>query len=57
MTPFCTSVGMGLVLVTFTGKGMEAGGGGKGRGKEAAGTILGYKQGRMANAAVWFLVR
>lgn len=52
MTPFCTSMGMGLVLVTFTGKGMEAGG--KGRRKEAAGMILGYKQGRMANATVWF---
>lgn len=36
-------MGMGLVLVTFTGKGMEAGG--KGRGKEAAGMILGYKEG------------
>lgn len=45
-------MGMGLVLVTFTGKGMEAGG--KGRRKEAAGMILGYKQGRMANATVWF---
>lgn len=50
-------MGMELALVTFTGQGNGSRIKYSTGGKEVAGTILGYKQGRMANDAVWFLVR